>query len=387
MSIEQADRFLADCVRAVLDDRQAPAWPAAFCTQPHHEIIEERARFHGIAVLLGHAPDALSGWPAPVADTVRGEMRLAALWEALHRKMIAGIMEQLAEKGVSTIVMKGTALAYLYYDEPAMRRRGDTDLLIRPDDLTAARTVLEQAGCYRREDPHGLYFQETWLVDCGAGMVHSIDLHWQPSDRPVLQKILAAKRFWDGRRPVERLSLHAGAPDALTMLVHGAVNQAWHVARGYSVEETRITGGRRLIWAVDYLRLTAGFDEGRWQELAAFCETHDAAAIVHQALSGAHQDIGLAVPSRVMERLARAASASPAGAYIADPGVVRDFWRDLGAADSLAVRLRLIRSLAFAPRSHLVEKYPRCAHWPTALLQLRRYSEPLMPGRKQESAP
>lgn len=387
MSIEQADRFLADCVRAVLDDRQAPAWPAAFCSQAHHEIIEERARFHGIAVLLGHAPDALSGWPAPVADTVRGEMRLAALWEALHRKMIAGIIEQLAEKGVSTIVMKGTALAYLYYDEPATRRRGDTDLLIRPDDLTAARTVLEQAGCYRREDPHGLYFQETWLVDCGAGMVHSIDLHWQPSDRPVLQKILVAERYWQGRQPLRRLSPSAGAPDALTMLVHGAVNQAWHVARGYSVEDTRITGGRRLIWAVDYLRLTSGFDEGRWLELAAFCETHDAAAIVHQALDGARQDIGLAVPAGVMERLTQAASTSAANAYIADPDVVRDFWRDLRAASSLAVGLRLIHSLAFAPRSHLVEKYPHCAHWPTALLQLRRYSQPLVPGRRQRNAP
>jgi hypothetical protein len=387
MSIEQADRFLADCVRAVLEDRQAPVWPAGFCSQAQHEIVEERARFHGIAVLLGHAQDALSGWPAPVADAVRGEMRLAALWEELHRKMIAGIIARLAETGVTTIVMKGTALAYLHYAEPATRRRGDTDLLIRPEDVAAARAVLEQAGCYRREDPHGLYFQETWLVDCGAGMVHSIDLHWQPSDRPVLQRILAAERYWQGRQPVERLSPHAGAPDALTMLVHGAVNQAWHVARGYSVEETRVTGGRRLIWAVDYLRLTRGFDDARWQELAAFCETHDAAALVHRALEGAQQDIGLTVPAEVMERLRRAAATSATEAYIADPDVVRDFWRDLRAASSLAVRLRLIHSLAFAPRSHLVEKYPRSAHWPTALLQLRRYSESLIPGRRQRRAP
>lgn len=386
MFIAQADRFLADCVRAVLDDRQAPAWPASFCSQAQHEIVEERARFHGIAVLLGHAPDALAGWPAAVADSVRAEMRLTALWEELHRKMIAGIIERLAATGVTTMVMKGTAIAYLFYDEPATRRRGDTDLLIRPGDLAAARRVLEQAGCYRREDPHGLYFQETWLIDCGAGMVHSIDLHWQPSDRPVLQKVLAAERFWQGRQPLERLSPHAGAPDALTMLVHGAVNQAWHVARGYSVEDTRITGGRRLIWAVDYLRLTRAFDEARWQELAAFCEAHDAAAIVQQALEGAQADIGLTVPASVIERLRRAASPSRAQAYIADPDVVRDFWRDLKAASSLAVRLRLVHSLAFAPRSHLVEKYPHCAHWPTALLQLRRYSEAVMPGRRRASA-
>lgn len=370
----------------MIDDRQAPAWPAGFSSQTQHDIVEERTRFHGIAVLLGQAPDTLSGWPAAVAEAVRAEMRLAALWEELHRQTIAAIIERLAANGIPTIVLKGTALAYLYYAEPAARRRGDTDLLIDPDNLASARTVLEQAGCYRREDPHGLYFQETWLVDCGAGMIHSIDLHWQPSDRPVLQRILDAGRFWRGRRPLERLSPHAGAPDALTMLVHGAVNQAWHVARGYSVEDTRVTGGRRLIWAVDYRRLTGEFDEPLWEELAKFCETYDAAAIVHQALAGAQADVGLAVPAEVMERLKRAAATSAAGTYIADPGVVRDFWRDLRAADKLAVRLRLIRSLAFAPRSHLVERYPRCAHWPTALLQLRRYCEPLMPRRGHGSA-
>jgi hypothetical protein len=92
-------------------------------------------------------------------------------------------------------------------------------------------------------------------------MLHSIDLHWEPSDRPLLRKILRADRFWQGRVPVTQLSPHAAAPDALMMLVHGAINQSWHLARGYSVKDERVTGGRRLIWAVDYLRLTAGFDD------------------------------------------------------------------------------------------------------------------------------
>jgi hypothetical protein len=386
MSIDEADRFLAESLRAVLDARQAPSWPDGLSSRFQHAIVEQRIPFHGIAVLLGNAPGALSGWPEHLADAVRSEMRLAAVWEELHRQMIAGIIERLAAKGIPTMVMKGTALAYLYYEDPAARRRGDTDLLIRPADLAGAREALEQAGCYRREDPHGLYFQETWLADCGAGMIHSIDLHWQPSDRPVLQTILAPERFWQGRRPLERLSPHAGAPDALTMLVHGALNQAWHVARGYSVEDSRVTGGRRLIWAVDYLRLTRGFTERCWQELAEFCERNDAAAIMLQALAGAQADIGLAVPPAVLERLQRAATRSAVHAYIAKPGVVRDFLRDLKAARSLAVRLRLIGSLAFAPRTHLIGKYPDCAHWPTALLQLRRYCEALLPGRRRGSA-
>jgi hypothetical protein len=384
MVIEQADRFLADCVRAALTDQQAQAWPDAISSPDDCEVLASRASFHGIAVLLGHAPTVLANWPAAVADEVRREMRLAGLWEELHRSKIAGIIASLAQNGIDTILLKGTALAYLYYEEPATRRRGDTDLLIRPADLTRARSILAEAGCFRREDPHGLHSQETWLVDCGAGMEHSIDLHWEPSDRPVLQKILAADRLWQGRVQVARLSPHAGAPDPLMMLVHGAINQAWHLARGYSVEDERITGGRRLIWAVDYRKLTAGFDDNHWQALAAFCEQHDAAAIVHAALHGAQQDIGLAVPNEVMARLRAAAPASEAYAYIAEPGVVRDFWRDLRAVESVGSRLELMQAMAFAPRSHLLRKYPHCAHWPTGLLQLRRYSEALFRWRKTE---
>lgn len=382
MVIEQADQYLAACVRAVLADHEAPPWPASFATAEYGEAVALRASFHGIAVLLGQTPATLASWPAPVAEEVRSEMRLAGLWEELHRIHIARVIGQLADSGVATMLLKGTALAYLFYADPSARRRGDTDLLIRPDDLNSTRAVLEHAGCYRREDPHGLFFQETWLIDCGAQMEHSIDLHWEPNDRPVLQKTLTADRFWQRPVPVPRLSPNATAPDPVMMMVHGAFNQAWHLARGYNVDSERVTGGRRLIWAVDYLNLTKGFSDSHWQELADFCETHDAAAVVHAALDGARQDIGLTVPAAIMDRLSRAAAGSISHAYITKPGVVRDFLRDFRAAESLPVRLRLLHGFVLAPRSHLILKYPQATHWPTALLQLRRYSSAFGRWRK-----
>jgi hypothetical protein len=79
-----------------------------------------------------------------------------------------------------------------------------------------------------------------------------------------------------------------------------------------------------------------------------------------------------------MERLGRAARTSAAYEYINRPGVGRDLWRDFKFAESLATRFDLIRGMAFAPRSHLMRKYPRCSHWPTAMLQLRRYADAIM---------
>jgi hypothetical protein len=381
MNIEQADQYLAACVRAVLSNQTAPPWPEAFAAAEQGEAVALRASFHGIAVLLGQSPSTLESWPAPAADTVLSEMRLAGLWEELHRTLITGVMRQLAQNGIAAILLKGTALAYLFYADPAARRRGDTDLLVRPADLERTRAVLAQAGCYRREDPHGLFFQETWLIDYGAHLEHSIDLHWEPSDRPVLQKTLRAGAFWRQPVPIPRLSPNAVAPDPVMMVVHGAFNQAWHLARGYLLDSDRVVGGRRLIWAVDYFNLTRAFSATQWEELAGFCEMHDAAAVVHAALDGARQDIELAVPAAIMGRLSRAAKGSITHAYIHKPGVVREFLSDMRAAEGLAMRLRLLQSFLFAPRSHLVLKYPEASHWPTALLQLRRYSAAL--GRRR----
>jgi Uncharacterised nucleotidyltransferase len=371
--IDKADRFLADCTRAALAGGTAPPWPDHWVDAAAHDAVAARIGFHGIAVLLGERPGALDGWPLPVADAVRDEMRLAALWEATHRARVVDVIDRLAEAGIAAMVMKGTAVAYLHYGEPATRRRGDTDLLIHTADLAQARTVLATAGGYRRDDPHGLNFQETWQIDCGAGIVHSIDLHWEPADRPVLQKLLQSDRFWSGRVAVPRLSPDVGAPDPVLLLLHGAINQAWHEARGFNVDGDTVVGGRRLIWAVDYQRITAGFSAKDWRNLAEFCEQHDAAAIVNAALGGAQRDLGLPVPPDVLERLRKAATGSPTYAYITQGGVLSEFARDFVAAADTSVRLRLLHSIAFAPRSHLLRKYPHQSRWPTVLLQLRRY--------------
>lgn len=375
--IEQADRHLALSMQAAIASQPCPAWPPEWTHDAISEVMAARARFHGIAVFLAQAFADFSGWPASVVDRLREEMRLAALWEELHREAIVDMIDRLAAAGIETMVMKGTALAYLQYPDPAVRRRGDTDLLIHPRDLAATRQHLGRAGFRRRDDPHGLYFQETWLIDCGAEIVHSIDLHWAPADRPVLQRVLQSVHFWQNRQPVPRLSPHAWAPEPIVLLLHGAVNQAWHVARGFNVDDDNVVGGRRLIWSLDYALLTRDFTTGQWEDIAAFCEAHDAAAILITALRGVHEDLGFALPDDIMARLERAAAGSPTYHYITQPGRISDFTADFAAASSTAVRLRMLESIAFAPRIHLLRKYPHLSHWPTILLQLRRYAEGL----------
>lgn len=299
---------------------------------------------------------------------------MAALWEEMHRVAITRLIAALASAGVPTLLMKGTALAYLYHDDPAVRRRGDTDLLIRPRDLERTRELLTARGCERREDPHGLFFQETWEIDCGAGLIHSLDLHWEPADRPILQQVLRSDEFWAASIPVPRLCREARAPDPVLMLAHGAINQAWHVARGFFVDGERIVGGRRLIWSVDYARLAAGFTPDDWSRLVQFCHDRQISSVVLSALAGAVADIGFMPPPVPLTQLAQDTRPSPAARYIAAPDRLSDLLADIRNADTWSVRARFITSMIFAPRSHLESKYPHLANWPTLALQFRRYA-------------
>lgn len=334
--------------------------------------------------MLCQAQQPLAGWPEAAAAPLREEMRLAALWEELHRARIVDIIEQLASAGVQTLVMKGTALAYLHYAEPSARRRGDTDLLIHARDLAITRQVLAAAGCFARQHPLGLYFQESWLFDGGLGMHHVIDLHWEPVDHCVLQRVVNSARYWENRVPIPRLSRHTSAPEGLVMLVHGALNQAWHARRGFLVEGERLFGERRLLWSVDYMRIIEDFGPDDWDRLVTYCAEHDAAEVVHAALDGAQRDLGIALPDGVLSRLAADGVGSRTVNYLDNQSVVVDFMLNVQAAPTIADRWRMLASMAYPSRAHLLSKYPDLANWPVILLHVRRHFEALVRMAKGE---
>jgi hypothetical protein len=370
---EAVDAYLADCLRHALAGEAWPAWPDEWSDPEHHRLFTKRCQFHGISTILACAEHPLENWPRSVIDPLLFESRLAAVWEESHRKTLTDLLASLAQADISVTVMKGTALAYLAYDLPAVRRRGDTDLLIHERDLERARGILKDAGFSANNGPHGLYYQETWRQRIGQHLQHVIDLHWQPTDRPVLQRILRFDDFVRNRVPLTRLGPAAFAPSPVQMLLQGALNQAWHTARGYNVAEDRIVGGRRLIWQVDYAKLAQRFDDRLWDELLQVCEARDARSIVYAALFGAQQDLGVAIPERVLAGLKQSPAQSQTHRYIVAPETALTKLSDINEAGSMGLRCKIIRMAIWSPRDHLVATYPRLSHWPTVALQLRRY--------------
>lgn len=362
------DAFLAASLRA-LRDGEAGVW--TLDQAEDWKPVWSRIEFHGLPIILHAQAEQLHRWPTGLLERIAEEARLVVLWETTHARAVTAILADLSEAGIESVVMKGTALAYGFHDDPAARRRGDTDLLIAPADLDRTRTAFEAAGWYRKGDPHGLYYQEGWLHKSAGFFEHAVDLHWYPTDRPVLQKLLPAERFFDKKVALPKLAKFAYRPDNATMVLHAVINQKWHAQHGYDAEDGRVVGPRRLIWSIDFDLLVRAFEPGDWERLTTRALGCGAGPLVAEALLGAQEDLGTPLPQDRLQQLREAPLSADLARYFSDADSLSQFMLDIRTSSGVGQKAKLFITRAFPPRAHLLRKYPAASGWPTALLQGR----------------
>src|SRR5205814_1722191 len=132
-------------VRYVVLPRRSPGAATELAPIHRSEAIAELAEhalnlprhgYRGVETVLQLAADALR-WHH-LASALRHESSVGpVLWQALRALTAAGL---------EPIVLKGAALAYTAYPEPALRTHSDIDLLLGPDELPLASDVLAEAG-------------------------------------------------------------------------------------------------------------------------------------------------------------------------------------------------------------------------------------------------
>lgn len=366
------DGFLANALRDVRGAKPA-AWLESART--NWTAVWSRIEFHGIPLLLHSHAALLDAWPKALLDRIAEEARLIVLWETTHRDAVSTILSALGKVGIESVLMKGTALAYAFHSEPAARRRGDTDLLVRPENAERTRAIFSELGWYRDEGPHGLYYQETWLHDAAGFFVHSIDLHWEPSDRAVLHSVLPIDNFFSNKQPIARFSDGAFRPSIPTMIMHAVTNQKWHAQHGYQAEDGRLSSPRRLIWSVDFDLLTASMTGNDWDELIAHCTREGAGQLVAEALRGAQNDLGTQLPSERIEQLEQIPLHPDLHTYFTSTDSLTQFWLNLRRTKGASKKGQLLITRGLAPRDHLIKKYPAAHKWPTFLLQGRMMVE------------
>lgn len=372
VSNEILDDFLAGALVSGPDE-----WPQAWTGDAQADRLFARAVYHGLPLLLVDRPDAgLASWPARVVASLRKEAVTQAIWELSHRKILVDLLRALADEGIDALVMKGTALAYALYADPAARRRGDTDLLIRESDLPRARRIFANLGYRRPHETQGtfgdLHYEENWQIATANGLTHDIDLHWQVTNSRALARVLDVEECLARSVPLPRLDAMARATDPVLRLVQGLVNRAMHKNSGYFSFGEKLYDNNRLVWAMDYHLQAARFSDDDWGELVQLAVDRGIAPVCLDGLSFAMRRLDTSIPTRVIERLEAAPQLTPEASYIAPGSAFTKAMADFRAEESAAARLRFVLARIFPSSAHMRAKYAHHREWPLAFLYVRR---------------
>jgi hypothetical protein len=119
-------------------------------------------------------------------ETITDEMRQAFLVSVVRslqmERQLREIVEAFKQDGVRVLVLRGPALAFSLYPDPAMRPGGDLDLLVLPEQVVQARGILENLGyrclAKRFEVARDFFREECFVHQGNHGNKFPVDLHW-----------------------------------------------------------------------------------------------------------------------------------------------------------------------------------------------------------------
>jgi hypothetical protein len=326
----------------------------------------DRVAVHGVGALLWDRI-AAAGWGSPL---LRESLRAVALdrvvWEMQHQVMLREVLAHLKRCGIEPLIIKGTALAYSLYRDPALRARGDTDLLVPTGARDRVAAELQALGFAPEPAVHGDYiaYQRSF-----ARAGHTLDVHWKINNSQVLARLFTHAELRAGARPVPALAPEALMPAPVEHLLIVAMHRATHVHNPYWVEGTPHYGGDRLVWLCDIDLLARGLGDADWGALAEAAGAKGLAGTLLDALREAARCLGTPVPQHALDRLA----AAPRGAtsdYLAATSA-RQQWLDFRALARPREKAAWLRELFFPAPDYMRQKYAD-ARSPLAWLYLRR---------------
>ena len=328
-------------------------WPWPDGDEPASRAFRGLALRQHIEALLAHHlhETGWSGpWPSLVRQRLEGRLRLHTAREAVIQRELVAVFEALGRAAVPAILMKGSALAYTVYPQPALRRRGDTDLVIRRADLERAASVFEAAGYQRENVLHGEHVSQQAMfrkID-RHGVKHEFDVHWKISNRPFFADVLTWDELEAAAVPVPALGSHARAMGLAHALTMACVHPVAH--HGDSPTD-------RFLWLYDVHLLVSAMTASEVAHWADLVRARRIRAICARALGLARAQFGTPVPASVDDVL-NTTDVEPSAWYLsAEP------WRgdirlaDLRTSQGWRAKAKLVREVVLPRPAYIRKEY------------------------------
>ena len=177
--LDAAERFFLDLLPA--SETQAPP----DTTPQFWQRVLSLALNHRLAGYLFTRHRDFAWWqecPDPFRQTLRQHHVQTALRNEMFQKELAVILQALAQDGIEPVLLKGSALNLVVYQDPGERFHADIDLLVSPDQLDKTCAIMRGCGYeiddkthpenfYRRHHFH-LIFRHSRRAWC------CIEIHW-----------------------------------------------------------------------------------------------------------------------------------------------------------------------------------------------------------------
>jgi hypothetical protein len=307
------------------------------------------AEGHGVTALLWTALAGSTGAAAALRSQIGPRVRADVARELIVQPELRRVCSALAGDGVRALLTKGAALAYTEYEEPWLRPRTDTDLLVGVDDVPVAQQSLEKCG-YVRSDAvsTGSLVSHQIAFECvdAHGLRHVVDLHWKIVNPHLLADALVFEDLWRDAR-ISRIGAAAYVPSRVASVILACVHRLAHHQ-----------GLDRLIWLCDLRVLSTAFGDAEWEALAGMASGSGVAGLCLDGLRQARDLVGARLPEPLEVALAARAPHEPSQRYL--EGVIRKrdvLMSDLAALKGWHLRLRLLREHAFPPAAFIRQRY------------------------------
>jgi hypothetical protein len=252
--------------------------------------VAESALEHGVGPLVYRALVDRGHWntvPSPVQELLARCAREAIVTEPLRQAHLQQVTEALGGQGIRPLVFKGAAVGHSHYPEPWLRTRGDTDLLVRIEEVPRVDAVLTCLGLERFPRPGGSRVtQQARYTTTTQSIEVAYDVHWRVADPHVFAGAFSYEQLQsesvDG--PVAGLRRIGDVHALLVACVHRAAHHA-------------DSDNVRLLY--DISRIAIRLTAGEWRRFVALAAAGGVRAVCHRGLALASELFGPCAPDDV----------------------------------------------------------------------------------------
>ncbi len=312
--------------------------------------------------------------PAFLPPAVMEAWRQDYYHNAARTAFIEGELERLLilfqQQDIPVILLKGAALAFTLYGNPTLRPMMDVDLLVPPEQASAAIRLLESAGYDdNHNEPHiGL----TLAYESQIRFVRReltpllLELHWHLLDVPYYQYRLPLRWFRQSARPFS-----IGAASACGF---GPEAQLLHLAMHMILHHRTVTwmGMQDVAEIIHHYHGTLD-----WQQILARARQYELLLPVRRVFLATSRTLHPPIPPSFLVKL-QALAPSPReirlNAWLtASPSVARRFLIDLAGIPRWRQRWRFAWQHLLPSPSYMRQRYGLRSPWLIPLLYPYRW--------------